>query len=69
MLVLSRKRLQSVLIGPDIRVTVVRVDGGHVRLGIEAPSQVPVIREELLCDAEERAAWPAAPAAEEESAR
>ena len=47
MLVLSRKVGQKILIGDDIAVTVVRVSGGGVRLGIEAPSELAVIREEL----------------------
>ena len=47
MLVLSRKVGQKVLIGDQISVTVVRVAGGGVRLGIEAPDELPVVREEL----------------------
>ena len=47
MLVLSRKVGERILIGPDIVVTVVRVTGGGVRLGIEAPPELPVVREEL----------------------
>ena len=47
MLVLSRKVGERILIGPDIAVTVVRVTGGGVRLGIEAPPELPVVREEL----------------------
>ena len=47
MLVLSRKVGERIWIGDDIAVTVVRVTGGGVRLGIEAPHELPVIREEL----------------------
>ena len=47
MLVLSRKVGERILIGENISVTVVRVTGGGVRLGIEAPTELPVIREEL----------------------
>jgi carbon storage regulator len=47
MLVLSRKIGERIWIGDDIAVTVVRITGGGVRLGIEAPSELPVIREEL----------------------
>jgi carbon storage regulator len=47
MLVLSRKVGERIWIGDDIAVTVVRVTGGGVRLGIEAPSEMPVVREEL----------------------
>jgi carbon storage regulator len=48
MLVLSRKAMQSVMIGSDIRITVVRVEGNQVRIGIEAPSDVRILRGELL---------------------
>jgi len=47
MLVLTRKLMEKLFIGEDITVTVVRVEGGQVRLGIEAPRQVPVVRAEL----------------------
>ena len=47
MLVLSRKVGERILIGPDIAVTVVRGTGGGVRLCIEAPQELPVVREEL----------------------
>ena len=47
MLVLSRKVGERILIGDEITVTVVRITGGGVRIGIEAPAELPVIREEL----------------------
>lgn len=47
MLVLSRKVGESFVIGDSITVTVVRVIGGGVRLGIEAPEGYTVVREEL----------------------
>ena len=47
MLVLSRKKGQSIVIGGNIVVTVLSVDGAKVRLGIEAPEEVPVYRAEL----------------------
>ena len=47
MLVLSRKVGERILIGDNIAVTVVRISGGGVRLGIEAPTELPVVREEL----------------------
>jgi len=47
MLVLSRKVGERILIGENISVTVVRITGGGVRLGVEAPSNTAVIREEL----------------------
>lgn len=47
MLVLTRKVKQSVMIGDDIEVTVLSSDGTKVRLGIRAPLDVPVHREEI----------------------
>ncbi len=47
MLVLTRKLMEKLYIGDNICVTVVRVEGGQVRLGIDAPKQVPVVRAEL----------------------
>ncbi len=47
MLVLTRRAGESVFLGDDIKVTAVRVRGGQVRLAIEAPGSVPVVREEL----------------------
>ena len=47
MLVLSRKRHQSIRIGDQIEVTVVHISGNSVRLGIVAPSDVPVHRREI----------------------
>jgi len=47
MLVLSRKVGEQIQIGDEITVTVVRIAGGSVRLGIEAPKTTPIAREEL----------------------
>ncbi|MBM4000371.1 MAG: carbon storage regulator [Planctomycetes bacterium] len=47
MLVLSRKRDEEIVIGGDIRITVVEVSGNRVKLGISAPAEVPVHRAEL----------------------
>jgi carbon storage regulator len=47
MLVLSRKVGERILIGDDISVTVVRVAPGVVRLGVEAPEHLTIVREEL----------------------
>ena len=47
MLVLSRKVGERILIGDNIAVTVVRVAQGVVRLGVEAPQETPIVREEL----------------------
>lgn len=57
MLVLSRKVGERIWIGNEVCVTVVRLTSGGVRLGIEAPPELPVIREELkLRQASETAA-------------
>jgi len=48
MLVLSRKVGERILLGDKIRITVVRVSGGGVRLGIEAPADISVVREEVV---------------------
>ena len=47
MLVLSRKKNESIVIRDDIVITVVEVRGDKVRLGIEAPKEVPVHRREV----------------------
>jgi carbon storage regulator len=47
MLVLSRKQSERIRVGNDIVVTVVRLSGDKVRLGIEAPSNMVVLRDEL----------------------
>ncbi len=51
MLVLSRKPSERIFIGDDIIITVVRVSGQTVRIGIDAPKEIKIMREELL-DAE-----------------
>jgi len=48
MLVLERMAHQSVLVGDDIEVTVLKIMGGVVRLGFEAPKNVRILREEVL---------------------
>jgi carbon storage regulator len=50
MLVLSRKVGERILVGESISVTVVRIAPGVVRIGIEAPPETPIIREELKTD-------------------
>ena len=47
MLVLSRKLGEKIFIGENICITVVDIDRGKIRLGIEAPNYVPVDREEI----------------------
>lgn len=48
MLTLSRKPNERIFIGDSVIVTVIRIDGQAVRLGITAPDDVPILREELL---------------------
>ena len=48
MLVLSRKRDSSIHIGADIRVTILGIRGNQVKVGVEAPAAVPVLRGEVL---------------------
>jgi carbon storage regulator len=47
MLVLSRHRDESIMIGDDIVITIVDIRGDKVRLGINAPQHVPVHRQEI----------------------
>ena len=48
MLVLSRKRNESIVINDNITITIVEIRGDKVRLGIEAPKEVPVHRREVF---------------------
>jgi carbon storage regulator len=48
MLVLSRKLGQRFQVGPDVRITIVKIDRNAVRIGIEAPDDVTVFREEIV---------------------
>ncbi len=48
MLVLTRKENESLIIDGDIRLTILAVKGGQVRVGVEAPKEVPIQRSELL---------------------
>jgi carbon storage regulator len=54
MLVLSRKESQRVRLGESIVLTIVRVSGDRVRLGIEAPNDIVILRDELDHDDEQR---------------
>ena len=50
MLVLTRKSNQSIMIGDDIEVTVLSVMGEKVRIGIQAPRDIPVFRKEVYLE-------------------
>lgn len=47
MLVLSRKENQAIIIGDEVKITVVNIHGDHVKLGINAPKSIKVYREEV----------------------
>jgi carbon storage regulator len=48
MLVLTRKSSQSIVIGDDIVITILEIRGDQIRVGITAPREVPVYREEIV---------------------
>ena len=48
MLVLTRKSGETLKIGDDIVITVVKIKGNQVRIGIDAPKEIPVIRPEAI---------------------
>ena len=50
MLVLTRKSNQSIMIGDDIEISVLSVVGEKVRIGIQAPQEVPVFRKEIYLE-------------------
>ena len=50
MLVLTRKSKQSLMIGDDIEVTVLSIMGEKVRIGIQAPREIPVFRKEVYLE-------------------
>ena len=68
MLILGRKPGDSILIGDGVRIVVLACDRKGVRLGIEAPSDVTILRGEIVSDIaaeNQRAGTPAGPASEE----
>ncbi len=67
MLILSRKQNESIIIGENIKITVASIRGRYVRIGIEAPDQVMIFREELLRGAEEATGPDGRPGVLEES--
>ncbi len=53
MLVLTRKSNQSIMIGDDIEVSVLSIMGEKVRIGIQAPRDIPVFRKEVYLEIQE----------------
>ena len=64
MLVLSRKKNESIVINNDITIVVVEIRGDKVRLGVEAPKEVPVHRREVYDAIKRNEAAESAPASE-----
>jgi carbon storage regulator len=56
MLVLTRKSNQSIMIGDDIEVSVLAIMGEKVRIGIQAPRDVPVFRKEVYLEIQQETA-------------
>ena len=48
MLILQRRSGESIRIGDDIEITIVSTEGGRVRLAISAPTEIPILRSELI---------------------
>lgn len=48
MLIITRKTSESILIGSDIEITVTEISGERVKIGINAPKGIPIMRKELL---------------------
>ncbi|MFR5265949.1 carbon storage regulator CsrA [Clostridium sp.] len=50
MLVLSRKKGESILIGENIEISVMKIDDGSVKLSINAPKEISILRKELVLE-------------------
>lgn len=61
MLVLTRKSNQSIMIGDEIEVSVLSIMGEKVRIGIQAPRDIPVFRKEVYLEIQEERGTVAAP--------
>jgi len=53
MLVLSRKKDQAIMIGDNIELTIIEIQGDQVRIGINAPKNVSIFRKELFLEIQE----------------
>ena len=62
MLVLTRKSNQSIMIGDDIEVSVLSIMGEKVRIGIQAPRDIPVFRKEVYLEIQQERGREAVPA-------
>jgi carbon storage regulator len=71
MLVLTRKSNQSIMIGDDVEVSVLSVMGEKVRIGIQAPQEIPVFRKEIYLEIhrDDELGAPAEPSGGETGAR
>ncbi|ALP89493.1 carbon storage regulator CsrA [Clostridium butyricum] len=52
MLIITRKKGESIMIGDDIEITISKIDDGSVKIGIEAPRNVDILRKELYEEVE-----------------
>ena len=69
MLVLTRKSNQSIMIGDDIEVSVLSIMGEKVRIGIQAPRDIPVFRKEVYLEIQQERSGEAEPAGQDASFR
>jgi len=53
MLIITRKKGESLMIGPDIEIIISKIDDGSVKIGIKAPKEVTVLRKELYEEVEQ----------------
>jgi carbon storage regulator len=65
MLVLTRRRAESIMIGDDIEVSILSITGEKVRLGIQAPRSIPVFRKEVYLEIQQEKLEPGTSVREE----
>ena len=54
MLLLTRKVDQAIFVGDSIVITVCQIDGNQVKIGIDAPHEISILREELLLESQDK---------------